>query len=58
MQIDTVEQTIEKLMKTVDELMTLGHEAINFIDYDKHGEDRMRLRDDLLNITKRHNEQY
>lgn len=58
MQIDTVEQTIEKLMKTVDELMTLGHEAINFIDYDKHGEGRMRLLDNLLSITKRHNEQY
>ena len=58
MQTDTVEQTIEKLMKTVDELMTLGHEAINFIDCDKHSTNRMRLRDDLLNITKRHNEQY
>jgi hypothetical protein len=58
MQTDTVEQTIEKLMKTVDELMTLSHTAINFIDYDKHSADRMRLRDDLLNITKRHNKQY
>jgi hypothetical protein len=58
MQTDTVEQTIEKLMKTVDELMTLSHVAINFIDYDKHSADRMRLRDDLLKITKRHNEQY
>jgi|LakMenE01Jun11ns_1017448.scaffolds.fasta_scaffold9763060_2 hypothetical protein len=58
MQTDTVEQTIEKLMKTVDELMTLGHAAINFIDYDKHSADRMHLRDNLLNITKRHNEQY
>jgi hypothetical protein len=56
MQIDTVEQTIEKLMKTIDELMTLSHEAINFIDYDKHSVDRMRLRDNLFNIIKRHNE--
>jgi hypothetical protein len=58
MQTDAVEQTIEKLMKTVDELMMLGHEAINFIDCDNHSADRMRLRDSLLNITKRHNEQY
>lgn len=57
MQTDTVEQTIEKLMKTVDELMTLSHEAINFIDYDMHSADRMRLRDNLFNIIKRHNEQ-
>lgn len=51
---DTVEQTIEKLLDTVRDLRDLANRAINNVD----GEERLHLREELLNITEKHNNQY
>ena len=58
MEIDTVEQTIEKLMTTINKLTAVTHTAIDHIDCDTKSDVRMNLRDQLHDILKHHNAQY
>jgi len=58
MEIDTVEQTIEKLMTTINKLTAVTHTAIDHIDCDTKSDVRMNLRDQLHDILKHHYAQY
>jgi hypothetical protein len=58
MEIDTVEQTIEKLMTTINKLTAVTHTAIDHIDCDTKSKERMELRDQLHDILKHHYAQY
>ena len=53
--MDTIEQTIEKLLETVRDLRYLADKAI---DYVENGEERLYLRKELSDITEKHNNQY
>jgi hypothetical protein len=58
MEIDTVEQTIEKLMTTINKLSLCAQTAIDHIDSDTKSKERMKLRDQLHDILKHHYAQY
>ena len=53
--MDTIEQTIEKLLETVRDLRYLANKAI---DYVENGEERLYLRKELDAIMERHHNQY
>ena len=53
--IDTVEQTIEKLLETVRDLRYLADKAIDCVE---SRDERLYLRKELSDITEKHNNQY
>lgn len=53
--MDTVEQTIEKLLETVRDLRYLADKAINYVE---NGKERLYLRKELSDITEKYNNQY